>query len=156
MNNSKMNAMNCVLIELMEFGRANAGEVIIWFNKFFVYFFFHFFCNRISILRLFLDPLYVECKCSDESTHQIPGFICKNSECPPIFNPKTRPKLTRTRTRGPIQRKPAEKPDCGVFKQECKDYCLGKSGGVHIRYEFSKKLVKSKYKKIRFQKYKIK
>ena len=46
--------------------------------------------------------------------------------------------MTRTRTRGPIQRKPAEKPDCGVFKQECKDYCLGKSGGVHIRYKFSK------------------
>ena len=79
------------------------------------------------------DPLYVECKCSDESTHQIPGFICKNSECPPIFNPKTKPKLTRTRTRGPIRRKPADKPDCGIFKEECKDYCLGKSGGVHIR-----------------------
>ena len=102
-----------------------------------MHFLFAFYNKQNFDFTIFLDPLYVECKCSDESTHQIPGFICKNSECPPIFNPKTRPKLTRTRTRGPIQRKPAEKPDCGVFKQECKDYCLGKSGGVHIRYNYA-------------------
>ena len=43
------------------------------------------------------DPLYVECKCSDESVHKIPGFTCKNSECPPEFKQKPIPNRTRTR-----------------------------------------------------------
>ena len=27
-------------------------------------------------------PLYAECKCSDGKIFKIPGFVCKNPECP--------------------------------------------------------------------------
>ena len=57
-------------------------------------------------------PLYVECKCSDETVFKIPGFTCENSECPVEFNEKTKvtQTRTRTRTRGPAISKPTNAP----------------------------------------------
>jgi len=77
------------------------------------------------------DPLYVECKCSDESVHKIPGFTCKNSECPPEFKQKPIPNRTRTRVRGKPN-SPTAAPDCDSFKEECKNSCLNKSVDIHV------------------------
>jgi len=72
------------------------------------------------------SPLYVECKCSDETVYNVPGFECKNSECKTLAIPD---KPVPFRTRGPIRRPTAAAapPDCEQFKAECEDLCLNQN-----------------------------
>jgi len=77
------------------------------------------------------SPLYVDCKCSDKTVHNVPGFECKNEECKTlaITNKKATGQLP-SRTRGPIRRPTvAAPPDCDRFKAECVDLCLNHNPG---------------------------